>query len=117
MKWYEAAGIGTIMACLYGVTLWASLQVKVVQEGYWQGAWGGGTLNWTDGNFQYVTPEVYKNTPIPNHIPDISYVPFEITGAVMLAAFIILFSTPLWCPVVEQWIQETGERIAEGKLK
>lgn len=25
MKWYEAAGIGVIMGCLYGITLWASM--------------------------------------------------------------------------------------------
>jgi hypothetical protein len=25
MRWYEAAGIGVVLGCLYGLTLWASM--------------------------------------------------------------------------------------------
>jgi Mg/Co/Ni transporter MgtE len=83
MRWYEAAGVGAIMGCLYGLVLWASM------------------INLALLSFM--------------RFGDQFYLPFRVTAAVILTAFLALFTVPMWYPVAERWILETGREIAEAR--
>ena len=41
------------------------------------------------------------------------FIPFRFTAAVILPAFLCLFTVPLWVPVIERLIQVGGEIIVE----
>jgi len=83
MRWYEAAGVGAIVGCLYGLILWASI--------------------------------ITFSLPSFMRFGNQFYLPFRITAAVMLTAFLCLFTVPRWYPVAERWILETGREIAEAR--
>lgn len=107
MKWYECAGIGVLMACLYALTLWSSLQIKVI----YAGAVGVDLLNNASSEVKYTAPLVYSKTQITAPLPDLTYVPYEITGITMIVAFAILFSYPVWYPYAEQALNALAESI------
>lgn len=108
MKWYEAAGIGTIMACLYGVVLWASMLARgayyIALSEIYVPTPDYGAVNTTPMTLEYNTPvaEAYHTHLSISPDPNMVYMPFEVTGIVMIIAFVILFSIPLWSPLVQK---------------
>lgn len=109
MKWYECAGIGVVMACLYGMTLWASTEMyKAYIEvfTYEQARLLAG---------QNMTIEYLKGTYIlPKIDPNMAYMPFVVTASVMVFAFAVLFSVPLWYPYAERWFDGFSKNIIAG---
>jgi hypothetical protein len=75
MRWYEAAGIGMVMAALYSLILWASVD-SLSQASF------------------ILYGDTFK-------------LPLEVTGVIIIIAFICLFSYPLWAGKLEQMIVYT----------
>jgi hypothetical protein len=109
MKGYEAAGIGTLMGCLYGVVLWASTEMyKAYLDAfaYEQTRLLLGqnmTIAYLRGNYV-----------LPATDPNMYYMPFLITGIVVVFAFLLLFSVSIWYPYAERWFDGFSKDIIAG---
>ena len=112
MKWYECIGIGLVMGALFSVTLFASLQVQKAYYTALDQISLQPAFDLSPHSLQWNAPvvEVYNHTRLITPDPNMVYIPYEVTGVVMIAAFAILFSVPIWYPYAEQLLYKMAER-------
>jgi hypothetical protein len=120
MKWYEAAGIGAVMGCLCGVVLWASVLTReayyIALREIYVPTPDYGAVNTTPMTLEWNAPMIEPSrvhlllTPDPNMV----YMPYVVTGLVMLIAFTVLFSVPLWYPYAQITFDQLADNVISG---
>ena len=114
MKWYESAGIGVLMGCLYGVTLWASISMRDAYYAIFDATREYMVENATLPTFGGSSAPHVGGLVLPTFNPNIVYMPFIITGLVMIISFTVLFSVPLWYPRAEEMFYQFAEDVISG---
>ena len=112
MKWYECAGIGVVMACLYGITLWASVQVRdsylMIYQRY------GAYLQENVTILEMGTFPKLSGLVMPTFDERVLLLPYIIPPIITAFSFTLLFSVPLWYPYAEKWFGGFSKDIIAG---